>query len=65
MTWPEADLKTIIEENDGSLKARIGYALLETMRGRYRRGRALYAFLTDKLPKNAEVPRGTRSYVYG
>jgi len=54
----EADLKTIIEENDGSLKARIGYALLETMRGRYDEAERLYAFLTDKLPKNAEVLEG-------
>ena len=54
----EADLKTIIEENDSSLKARIGYALLETMRGRYDEAEHLYAFLTDKLPKNAEVLEG-------
>ena len=54
----EADLKTIIEENDASLKARIGYALLETMRGRYDEAERLYAFLTDKLPKNAEVLEG-------
>ena len=54
----EADLKTIIEENDSSLKARIGYALLETMRGRYDEAERLYAFLTDKLPKNAEVLEG-------
>lgn len=54
----EADLKTIIEGNEASLKARIGYALLETMRGRYDQAERLYAFLTDKLPNNAEVLEG-------
>ena len=54
----EADLKTIIEGNETSLKARIGYALLETMRGRYDQAERLYAFLTDKLPNNAEVLEG-------
>ena len=54
----EADLKTIIEGNEASLKARIGFALLETMRGRYDEAERLYAFLTDKLPDNAEVLEG-------
>ena len=54
----ESDLKSIIEANDASLKARIGYALLETMRGRYDQAERLYAFLIDKLPQNAEVLEG-------
>ncbi len=54
----EGDLKSIIEHNEGSLKARIGYALLETMRGNYQEAERLYGYLTDKLPKNAEVLEG-------
>lgn len=54
----EGDLKTIIEHNDSSLKARIGYALLETMRGRYDQAERLYAYLIDRLPKNIEVLEG-------
>jgi len=54
----EGDLKSIIEHNEASLKARIGYALLETMRGNYPEAERIYAYLTDKLPKNAEVLEG-------
>ena len=54
----ENDLKSIIEGNGESLKARIGYALLETMRGRYDEAERLYSYLTDKLPRNAEVYEG-------
>ena len=54
----ENDLKTIIEGNGESLKARIGYALLETMRGHYDEAERLYSYLTDKLPRNAEVYEG-------
>lgn len=54
----EGDLKTIIEHNDSSLKARIGYALLETMRGNYTQAERLYAYLIDKLPKSIEVLEG-------
>lgn len=57
-TAAELDLKHIIEQNEASLKARIGYALLETMRGRYAEAERLYAFLVDKLPRNAEVYEG-------
>lgn len=61
----EGDLKTIIEHNDSSLKARIGYALLETMRGRYDEAERLYAYLIDKLPRNVEVLEGrARMYLY-
>ena len=54
----ELDLKGIIEQNAASLKARIGYALLETMRGNYSEAERLYAYLVDKLPRNAEVYEG-------
>ena len=54
----ELDLKSIIEQNAASLKARIGYALLETMRGNYSEAERLYAYLVDKLPRNAEVYEG-------
>ena len=54
----ENDLKSIIEGNGESLKARIGYALLETMRGRYDEAERLYSYLTNKLPRNAEVYEG-------
>ena len=54
----ELDLKGIIEQNAASLKARIGYALLETMRGNYSEAERLCAYLVDKLPRNAEVYEG-------
>jgi len=54
----ENDLRAIIDGNGESLKARVGYALLETMRGNYNEAERLYAYLTDKLPRNAEVYEG-------
>lgn len=54
----EIDLTDILRDNDTSLKARIGYALLETQRGRYAEAERLYEYLVDKLPKSAEVYEG-------
>ena len=54
----ENDLRAIIDGNGESLKARVGFALLETMRGNYNEAERLYAYLTDKLPRNAEVYEG-------
>lgn len=54
----EVDLSDIIRDNDSSLKARIGYALLETKRGRYTEAERLYEYLASKLPKSAEVFEG-------
>ena len=54
----ENDLRAIIDGNSESLKARVGFALLETMRANYNEAERLYAYLTDKLPRNAEVYEG-------
>lgn len=54
----ENDLRAIIDGNGESLKARVGFALLETMRGNYNEAERLYTYLTDKLPRNAEVYEG-------
>lgn len=59
----DIDLSAIIQENDKSLKARIGYALLETKRGNYIEAERLYDYLLTKLPKSAEVYEG-RSRLY-
>lgn len=54
----DVDLSDIIRDNDSSLKARIGYALLESKRGRYTEAERLYNYLIEKLPKSAEVYEG-------
>lgn len=54
----EIDLRAIIDRNDKSLRARIGYALLETMRGRYTEAERLYDYLSSRLPKHPEVLEG-------
>lgn len=54
----EADLSRIIEMNDASLKARLGYALLETARGRYDEAERLFDYLVSKLSKSPEVYEG-------
>ena len=54
----EEDLKRIIELNAQSLKARLGYALLETARGRYDEAERLFDYLVSRLSKNPEVYEG-------
>lgn len=54
----EEDLKRIIELNAQSLKARLGYALLETARGRYDEAERLFDYLVSKLSKSPEVYEG-------
>lgn len=54
----DLDLTAIIQNNNASLKARIGYALLETKRGHYTEAERLYDYLISKLPKAAEVYEG-------
>lgn len=54
----EVDLSDIIRNNDSSLKARIGYALLETKREHYTEAERLYDYLISKLPRSSEVYEG-------
>lgn len=54
----DLDLTHIIEHNPTTLKGRLGYALLETTRGRYSEAERLYDYLLDKLPNNTEVYEG-------
>lgn len=57
-TSAEIDLNEIIKNNDNSLRARMGYAWLETMRGNYDAAERLYAYLISKLSDNSEVYEG-------
>lgn len=54
----ENDLRAIIEHNGESLKARLGYALLETARGRYNEAERLFDYLTTKLSNSPDVYEG-------
>lgn len=54
----EHDLRTIIDHNGESLKARLGYALLETARGQYNEAERLFDYLVTKLSHNPEVYEG-------
>ena len=54
----EHDLKTIVEHNGESLKARLGYGLLETARGRYNEAERIFDYLVTKLSTNADVYEG-------
>ncbi|MDY5858646.1 MAG: tetratricopeptide repeat protein [Porphyromonas sp.] len=53
-----SDLSQIIEMNGESLKARLGYALLETARGNYDEAERLFDYLASKLSKSPEVYEG-------
>lgn len=52
------DLEEIIRLNDSSLKARLGYALLETLTGNFNEAERLYDYVIGKLPNNAEAMAG-------
>ncbi len=54
----DLDLREILKLSPESLKARIGIALLETMRGSYDQAERIYDFLVEKLPKSSEVYEG-------
>lgn len=54
----DADLRELITLNGESLKARLGYALLETARGRYDEAERLFDYLVSKLNKSPEVYEG-------
>lgn len=54
----EVDLSQIIQNNGESLKARLGYALLETARGRYDEAERLFDYLVSKLARTPEVYEG-------
>lgn len=54
----DTDLTTLIDRNGESLKARMAYALLETMRENYDNAERLYDYLVSKLPRHAEVYEG-------
>lgn len=54
----EADLSRIIELNDNSLKARLGYALLQTAQQHYDEAERLFDYLISKLGNSPEVYEG-------
>ncbi len=54
----ELDLSEILKLSPESLKARIGLALLETMRGNYNQAERIYDYLVEQLPKSSEVYEG-------
>ena len=56
--WPQRDLEEILRINDSSLKARLGIALVATMKGEYDKAERLYNYVIDKLPKNAAAYEG-------
>ncbi|OAV71425.1 putative O-linked N-acetylglucosamine transferase, SPINDLY family [Bacteroidales bacterium Barb4] len=54
----EADFDKLLEVNDKTANGRIGYALLEKMRGNYDDSERIYNFLIDKFPRDWRLYEG-------
>ncbi|MDD2438322.1 MAG: tetratricopeptide repeat protein [Massilibacteroides sp.] len=54
----EADFNQILEVNDKTFYGRLGYAVLEKMRGNYEDSERIYSFLIDEKPKDWQLYEG-------
>jgi len=54
----ENDFARMIEINDKTVKGRLGYAIMEKMRGNYDESERIYNFLISKLPRDWSLYEG-------
>ena len=51
----EADFEKIIELNQGSVRGRMGYAVLEKLRGNYAESERIYNYLIERMPSEWQL----------
>lgn len=54
----EQDFEKILEVNDKSVRGRVGYAILEKMRGNFDESERIYNYLINELPKDWSLYEG-------
>lgn len=54
----EADFAHILEVNDKTVKGRVGYAIMEKMRGNFDESEKIYNYLISKLPRDWSLYEG-------
>jgi tetratricopeptide (TPR) repeat protein len=54
----EQDFEKILEVNDKSVRGRVGYAILEKMRGNFDESERIYNYLISELPKDWSLYEG-------
>lgn len=50
--WAEQDFDKILEINEKSVRARLGYAILEKMRGNYTESERIFNYLISQMPRD-------------
>lgn len=61
--WAEQDFDKIMEINEKSVRARLGHAILEKMRGNYSESEKIFNYLIDQMPRDWLLYEG-RADVY-
>lgn len=61
--WTEQDFDKIMEINEKSVRARLGHAILEKMRGNYSESEKIFNYLIDQMPRDWLLYEG-RADVY-
>ena len=54
----EQDFEHLLEINEKSVRARLGYAILERMRGNYSESERIYNYLIDQMPRDYQLYTG-------
>lgn len=54
----EADFEKILDANEKSVRARLGYAILERMRGNYNESERIYNYLINEMPRDYILYQG-------
>ena len=50
--WAEQDFDKILEVNEKSVRARLGHAILEKMRGNYDESERIFNYLISEMPRD-------------
>ena len=61
--WAEQDFDKILEMNEKSVRARLGHAILEKMRGNYEESERIFNYLISQMPRDWLLYEG-RADVY-
>ncbi|MDR2497720.1 MAG: tetratricopeptide repeat protein [Tannerellaceae bacterium] len=56
--WAEHDFNKILELNETTFYGRLGYAVLEKMRGNYDESERIYNYLIEKMPREWQLYKG-------
>lgn len=56
--WAEYDFNKILELNEATFYGRLGYAVLDKMRGNYDESERIYNYLIEKMPREWQLYKG-------